>query len=61
VPPPAECLKASFEGFAPELAGLPDNYQTLSPHGRAQTLLDLKASDSEAYQTIRAQAIRCAR
>jgi hypothetical protein len=43
------------------LAGLPDNYQTLSPKGRAQTLLDLKASDSEAYKTLRAQAIRCAR
>lgn len=60
-PAPAECLRTSFEGFAPELAGLPGNYQALTPKARAQTLLHLKASDREAYKTLRAQAIRCAR
>ena len=61
LPPPAECLKASFESFAPELAGLPPTFKQLGKDDQARTLLLLKSQDTETYQTLRAQAIRCAR
>ncbi len=60
-PPPAECARAAFEAFAPELSGLPPKWRTLDKNGRAQAVLDNKAVDSQLYIDLRKQAIRCGR
>jgi hypothetical protein len=60
-PAPAECTRAAFEAFAPELSGLPAGFQRLSPDERARTLLYLKNEDAQRYLTLREQALRCAR
>jgi hypothetical protein len=60
-PAPAECTRAAFEAFAPELAGLPVGYGAMNEADQAKTLLALKAGDTTQYQLLRAQAIRCAR
>lgn len=59
-PPPAECTPAAIEAFATELSGLPSGFQALGNAGRARVLLDLKAEDTGTYQSLRAQALRCA-
>lgn len=59
-PVPAECTRGAFEAFAPELTGLPANWQAIDATGRARALLANKADDGQQYQDLRAQAIRCA-
>ena len=60
MPVPAECTRAAFAAFAPELTGLPADYQQLSPEGRAKQLLTNKRLDGQQYRQLRAQALRCA-
>ena len=60
-PPPAECTRAAFQAYAPELAGLPQGWRTLDADGRARALLANKADDTQQYQDLRDQAIRCGR
>lgn len=50
-----------MELFAPALSKLPDAYQAMNAPDRAKVQLKLKAADTEQYQLLRAQAIRCAR
>ena len=60
-PAPAECTRAALEAFAPELSGLPARWRDLTPDDRARALLANKADDTQQYQDLRDQAIRCAR
>lgn len=60
-PAPAECRKQAFEAFAPGLEGLPADWQQMSKDARAKKALTIKADDTENYQLLRAQAIRCAK
>lgn len=50
----------SFKAFAPELAELPANFDTLDTTTQTQLLLTAKASDAKLYGDIRDKAIRCA-
>ena len=60
-PAPAECTKAAFAAFAPELTGLSTDYTTLDPKARARVLATNKRLDGQQHRLLRSQALRCAR
>lgn len=51
----------AFAAFAPELTGLPADYQQLDSKARARQLATNKRLDGQQYRQLRAQAMRCAR
>ncbi|KLD65435.1 hypothetical protein [Dyella japonica] len=59
-PPPAECTGAGITLFAPELSTLPDDWAAMDSDSQVRELLILKQDDTQQYQLLRAQALRCA-